>query len=137
MQAMNKKTALDFLKTLDSEVYEGFKENVSPCPDLTNALIEHLYGNLYQRSQISLRERLLVTIAVLMASGNMMGPQLALQLRIALKNGIKREELMEVAFQISVFCGFANAINASNIVESMADLFGDGSTEDSKIETAQ
>lgn len=91
-------------------------------------MIEHLYGNLYQRSQLSLRERLLVTIAVLMSSGNM-APQLALQSQIALKNGIKSEELMEIALQISTFVGFATAINAVNIVDSVADTIDDVKVE--------
>ena len=119
---------MEFLKILDSEIYDRFKENNSPYPDLTNAMIEHLYGNLYQRSQLSLRERLLVTIAVLMSSGNM-APQLALQSQIALKNGIKSEELMEIALQISTFVGFATAINAVNIVDSVADTIDDVKVE--------
>lgn len=120
MQKMNYKPATEFLKLLDCEVYDALSDNDSPYPDLTNSLIELLYGNLYQRGQLSLRERLLVTIAALIHSANMR-PQLTTQLHIGLKNGIKAEELMEVAFQISPFCGFANAINAVNVIDSVAD----------------
>ena len=124
MQTTHKKSALEFLKTLDLEIYEAFNEGGSLHPDLTNALLELLYGTLYQRGQLSLRERILVTIAILMSSGNM-APQLAAQTRIALKNGIKHEELMEIAFQISPFSGFANAINALNVVDSVVDTLDD------------
>jgi 4-carboxymuconolactone decarboxylase len=134
IQSLNHQPALEILKSLDPQLGQIFEEESSPCPELTEALIEYLYGNLYQRDQLSLRERLLVTIAILMSSGNMK-PQLATQTQIALKNGIKREELMEVALQISVFCGFANAINAANIVDSVADSFDDASMEASNVET--
>jgi 4-carboxymuconolactone decarboxylase len=120
---MNRKPPLEFLESLDQDVRDAFKDG-APYPDLTNALITHLYGNLYQRDQLNLRERLLVTIAVLMFSGNMQ-PQLATQTRIALKNGITRQDLMEVALQISAFGGFANSINAAYVVDSVADTIED------------
>ena len=130
MQTINK-PGLEFLKGLDLETWERLSEDDFPHPLLRKALIEHLYGCLYQRGDLSLRERLLVTIAALMSSGNMM-PQLGVQLQIALKNGIKPEELMEVAFQISAFSGFANAINAAYVVDSVVDSVNGPSDESTR-----
>lgn len=133
MQNPNPKSAIEFLEFLDPAISEQFTKETVPHPDLTNALLQHLYGNLYQRSQLSLRERLLVTIGALMFSGDLV-PQLALQIRIALRHGISSEELMEVAFQISAFSGFGKAINAVNVVDSVADSV-DHTTKENAADT--
>jgi 4-carboxymuconolactone decarboxylase len=116
---MNKK-ALDFMNSLDPGASEAMAGMIAVFPDLVNPFIERLYGDVYQRDQLKLRERLLVTVAVLMASGKP-EPQIAIQLRFALKNGVSREELMEVALQISVFNGFATGISAAHVIDAVAD----------------
>jgi len=50
-----------------------------------------------------------------------MHPQFVGQLRLALKNGLSREELMEVADQFSVFYGFPAALSALHIIDGVAD----------------
>src|SRR5579862_6294543 len=79
---MKKQKALDFARALDSTSFEGLSELRVMCPDLVDAHIEHLYGDVYQRNGLTLRERLLVSVAILMMSGNLQ-PQLMNQIKIA------------------------------------------------------
>jgi 4-carboxymuconolactone decarboxylase len=119
---MKKQKALDFARALDSTSYEGLSELRVMCPDLVDAHIEHLYGEVYQRDGLTLRERLLVSVAMLMMSSNLQ-PQLMNQAKIALKNNITREDLLEVAFQMSAFAGFPSAINAVSLLDVVAQEY--------------
>lgn len=117
---MNRKPALEFLQLLDPNGAKTISNMKAKAPDLVEALINSLYGEAYQREKLTLRERFLVTIAAIMASGNM-HPQLAYQTELALRNGVNRDELMEIAYQISPLCGYATAINSMAIIDGVAD----------------
>ena len=119
---MKKQKALDFARALDSTSFEGLSELRVMYPDLVDAHIEHLYGDVYQRNGLTLRERLLVSVAMLMISSNLQ-PQLMNQAKIALKNNIRREELLEVAYQLSAFAGFPAAINAASLLDAVAQQY--------------
>jgi alkylhydroperoxidase/carboxymuconolactone decarboxylase family protein YurZ len=43
------------------------------------------------------------------------------QLRLALQNGVRREELTEIAYQLSAFYGLPPALSAIHLIESTAD----------------
>lgn len=116
----NPKPGLEFLASLDPIAAENLERFRKISPELVDGFITRLYGEIYQRDRLSRRERFLVTIAGLMASAHV-DAQLAMQARLALKNGLTREELMEVALQISIFSGYGNAINATAIIDGVAD----------------
>ena len=117
---MNPKLGLEFLASLDPTAAENLARFRKMSPELIDGFVNRLYGENYQRDRLSRRERFLVTIAGLMASAHL-DAQLAMQVRLALKNGLTREELMEAALQISVFSGYGNAINAMLIIDGVAD----------------
>jgi 4-carboxymuconolactone decarboxylase len=119
---MTKKSVTEFLKTFDPQVSEAIGVLSANFPELANPFVERLYGDLYQRDTLTLRERLLITIAMLAASDKT-DLQLPMQLGIALKQGVRREELMEIALQISVFCGFASAMRLAITIDTLADEF--------------
>jgi 4-carboxymuconolactone decarboxylase len=125
---MSRKNASEFLNSFDPKAAEAIADLNAKFPDLAIPFSERLYGEVYQRDTLNLRERLLVTVATLAGSGNM-EPQLPMQLNIALKNGVSREDLMEVALQISLFYGFARAMNLAMLVDSMADELEIAQTE--------
>src|ERR1700756_2315478 len=102
---MNPKPGLEFLASLDPTAAENLARFRKMSPELVDGFVNRLYGESYQRDKLSQRERFLVTIAGLMASAHL-DAQLAMQVRLALKNGLTREELMEAALQISVFSGY-------------------------------
>jgi len=117
---MDHKPASDFLDSLDSNSNRALGRMKSKLPWLADSLVNSLYGEVYQRDKLTLRERFFVTIAALITSGSMQ-PQLAYQTELALKNGVTRDELLEVACQISPFFGYATAINAMAIIDSIAE----------------
>jgi len=117
---MSRKPAIEFLNSIDPETAETISLLRNKSPELVDALIERLYGEVYQRDKLTLRERLLVTVASLMTSGHMQ-PQLAMQTRLALKYGLTREELMEIVLQVSVYSGLGHAVNAMTVIDAVAD----------------
>jgi 4-carboxymuconolactone decarboxylase len=120
---MSQKSGIEFLKSIDPESAEIMAEMRTRFPDLVDAFIGRLYGDAYQREGLTFRERILVTIAGVIASSSMES-QLIGQARIALKNKITQEELMEIVQQVAVFSGFAKAINAALIIDSVVENSG-------------
>lgn len=117
---MDQKSGMEFLETLDPAGPRNLNKIRARCPELVDALVQRLYGEIYQRGKLTLRERFLVSIAVTMASGNMHS-QLVYQSKLALRHGLTREELMEIALQISVFSGLATAINSMLILDEVTE----------------
>jgi len=117
---MNKKTALEFLETLDENTVEAISDLRIGSPELVDAFVDYLYGNVYQRGGLSLRERMLVSISALMVCGDKQ-PQLMTQVRLAIKNDISREDVLEIAHQLSAFVGFSTALNAMSIVNAVSE----------------
>jgi 4-carboxymuconolactone decarboxylase len=117
---MKLKSGLEFLASLDSTTAEGLAKLRQMSPEIVDGLVNRLYGEIYQRDMLSRRERFLITIASLVASAHV-DSQLAVQARLALKNGLTRDELMETALQVSVYLGYCNAINAMVIFDAVAD----------------
>src|SRR5919197_6776361 len=73
-------------------------------------VIEAAYGDVYSRPGLSLRDRQIATVAVLVALGR--SSQLPVHLRSSLKAGLSAEELREIILQTAVLAGFPQAMNA-------------------------
>jgi 4-carboxymuconolactone decarboxylase len=74
------------------------------CPDFESYVIEFLAGEIWSRRQLDLRTKSLVTIAALDSLGRTLG--LELNIRMALKNGASRQEILETLLQIAPYAGF-------------------------------
>jgi 4-carboxymuconolactone decarboxylase len=114
----------EWLRTHDPEAIEVLHELKKGCPELVDLLIKHLYEELYQRRGLDLKTRLLLTVACAASAGTML-PQVTYQSRLALLNGVKREELYEVLFHVAVFSGFAHAMNAMNAIKAAISTIPD------------
>jgi 4-carboxymuconolactone decarboxylase len=77
------------------------------CPDFEAYVIEFLAGEVWVRPGLDLRTRSLVTIATLAAQGRPLG--LELNLRMALRNGASRQEIIETLLHIAPYAGFPAA----------------------------
>src|SRR5436190_15144347 len=108
------KPAIEFLRSLDPSGPAIVSEMRSVSAAITDELVGLLYGNIYQRPELTLRERLLVTVAA--AAAGCLQPQLAYQSRLALLNGVSEPELQELCLQVAVFCGFGPAVNAMHVI---------------------
>ena len=80
------------------------------APDMAKFVIEFPYGDIWSRPGLDIRTRELITIASLTTSGNAPG-QLKAHIHNALNAGCKKEEIIEVIMQMSVYAGFPAALN--------------------------
>lgn len=105
-----------------TEIDESRAELVtSHFGDLGKYMVNFVFGDIYSRPGLPLRERELVTIAVLVALGR--ETQLKTRLRTALNVGATPEELEEVIIQTVPFAGFPTAIGAIMVLRGlMAEL---------------
>jgi 4-carboxymuconolactone decarboxylase len=77
------------------------------CPDFEAYVVEFLAGEVWSRPGLDLRTRSLVTIATLAAQGRTLG--LELNLRMALRNGASRQQIIETLLHIGPYAGFPAA----------------------------
>ena len=94
-----------------------FPPQVSPAlqrqaPKLAQLTKEVLFGDIWQRPQLAPRERSLVTVAALVATGRL--EQLPFHLQLARDNGLTREELVELIAHLAFYSGWPTAASALN-----------------------
>jgi 4-carboxymuconolactone decarboxylase len=85
--------------------------------DLGRSIIEYVYGDIYLRPGLSLRDRELAAVATLVALGR--SSQIPQHLRAALKAGVTPDELREVIMQTAAIAGFPPAMNAMSTLKSV------------------
>jgi 4-carboxymuconolactone decarboxylase len=77
------------------------------CPEFEAYVVEFLAGEVWPRPGLDLRTRSLITVATLAAQGRPLG--LELNLRMALRNGASRQEIIETLLHIAPYAGFPAA----------------------------
>lgn len=77
--------------------------------DYTNDVV---YGQLWERTGLSKRDRSLITVATLAATHRPM--QLRTHIRRALDNGVTREEIAEVFTHLAFYAGWPAAMTAAH-----------------------
>ena len=80
-------------------------------PDLGKYIIGFAFGEIYQRPQLDLRQRELVTLAALAAQGGCEN-QLRVHIHAWLNVGLTRDEIVEVFIQCIPYLGFPKVLNA-------------------------
>lgn len=70
-----------------------------------------LFGDIWEREQLSKRDRSLITVAVLMALR--CEGELGAHIGRALKNGVTRDELAEVITHVALYAGWPAGVNGS------------------------
>ena len=75
--------------------------------DLTDRV---LFGEVWERPELSKRDRSLATVAALVAANR--PDQLRFHLGFAVENGVKKEELIEVITHLAFYSGWPNAMSA-------------------------
>ncbi len=88
--------------------------------DVGRSILEFVYGDIYLRPGLSLRDRELAAIATLVALGR--SSQIPQHLRAALKAGVTADELREVILQTAAIAGFPPAMNA---ISTLKTILGD------------
>lgn len=94
------------------------EEVVGPLGDLGRYIVEFAFGDIISRNGLSLRDRELVTVAVLTALGGR-EPQLQIHILAGLNVGLTAEELEEIIIQTVPYTGFPTAINALKLLKEI------------------
>lgn len=76
-----------------------------------------LFGDVWRREQLSLRDRSLITVAALVAAG--MTEQLPYHLKLARENGLDTEELAESITHLAFYVGWPRAASALSVAKSI------------------
>ena len=86
-------------------------------PKLAELTDDVLYGDVWQRPQLSKRDRSLVTVAALIALNR--PEQLRSHLIRARENGVTQQELIETITHLAFYCGWPNAVNAIKVAKEV------------------
>ena len=81
------------------------------APKLVELTDEVLFGDIWERPQLSKRDRSLITCAALVAMGKT--EQMTFHFPRALENGVTREELVELITHLAFYAGWPNAMSAA------------------------
>ena len=87
------------------------------APKLVDLTDRVLFGDIWERKELSKRDRSLVTVAALIALNR--PEQLRFHLDKALENGLKKEELIEVITHLAFYSGWPNAMSAIMIAKEV------------------
>ena len=80
------------------------------APMLVSLTDEVLFGDVWERPELSKRDRSLITVAALIAGGNT--EQLPGHLKRAKDNGLTETELKEVIIHLAFYAGWPRAMSA-------------------------
>lgn len=89
------------------------------APDYFDLVRRYCFGDVWARPNLAVRDRSLITVAMLAALGR--PDELRAHLVGARNVGISREELIEVLMQVGVYAGIPTGVAALN---SAADVLG-------------
>lgn len=79
-------------------------------PKMVSLTDDVLFGDIWERKELSQRDRSLITVAALIAGGNT--EQLVGHLRRAKENGLTEAELKEVMIHLAFYAGWPKAMSA-------------------------
>lgn len=88
------------------------------APKLVQLTDDVLFGDVWERKELSPRDRSLITVSSLIAGGNT--EQLRFHLTKARENGLSEEELIEVITHLAFYAGWPKAMSA---IMAAKDLF--------------
>jgi 4-carboxymuconolactone decarboxylase len=80
------------------------------APKLAEITDDVLFGDVWERPQLSKRDRSLITCAALIATGKT--EQMGFHFPRAIENGVTQEELVELITHLAFYVGWPNAMSA-------------------------
>ena len=87
------------------------------APGLVGFTDDVLFGQVWTRSELSPRDRSLVTVASLIAGGNT--GQLTFHLGLARQNGVTDAELIEAITHLAFYAGWPKAMAAMTVAKQV------------------
>lgn len=109
----------------DAHVDRSMAQPDAPDADFQRLITEAAWGHLWSRGTITLRERSMMTIALLAGLGN--DHELALHIRATRNTGATEADVMEALLHVAIYAGVPRANNAIRIAkETFAALRSEG-----------
>lgn len=87
------------------------------APKLIEITDRVLFDDIWERKELSKRDRSLITVAALIALNR--PDQLRFHLGRAIENGVKEQELVEVITHLAFYSGWPTAMTASSIAKEL------------------
>jgi 4-carboxymuconolactone decarboxylase len=87
------------------------------APKLAELTDDVLYADVWERPELSKRDRSLVTVTALIALNR--PDQLRSHLKLARQNGVTREELVETITHMAFYSGWPSAVSAVAIAKEV------------------
>lgn len=113
------KETIELMQRFNDDAVRRLNDDLYPiAPDLVEMLIDSIYGNIYQRGVLSIKERHIATLSALIAMGSS-ERQLSFQGLAAYKLSITKEEIQEILIQNAIFSGFTRAMNAAVVLDEV------------------
>lgn len=89
------------------------------APKLAELTEKVLFDDIWERPELSPRERSLVTVAALISLYRL--EQLPFHLQRAIDNGISRDELAELATHLAFYAGWPAAVSAVGLLSELPE----------------
>jgi 4-carboxymuconolactone decarboxylase len=87
------------------------------APKLVDLTDDVLFGDVWERPQLSKRDRSMITCAALIATGKT--EQMDFHIPNAVKNGVTPEEIVEMITHLAFYVGWPNAMSAVNRAKAL------------------
>ncbi|HVT07533.1 MAG TPA: carboxymuconolactone decarboxylase family protein [Polyangia bacterium] len=87
------------------------------APKLVDLTDDVLFGDVWERPQLSRRDRSLITCAALVAMGKT--EQLNFHFPRAVENGVTRDEIVELITHLAFYAGWPSAMSAVNLAKQL------------------
>jgi 4-carboxymuconolactone decarboxylase len=87
------------------------------APKLVELTDDVLFGDVWERAELSKRDRSLVTVAALIANGNT--EQLTSHLNRAKENSLSETEIAEVIIHLAFYAGWPRAMSAVKVAREV------------------
>ena len=87
------------------------------APKLVSLTDDVLFGDVWERKELTPRDRSLITVAALIAGGN--SEQLPFHLNKAKENGLTETDLKEVITHLAFYAGWPKAMSALTVAKQV------------------
>ncbi len=85
-------------------------------PKLVQLTDNVLFGDIWERPELSKRDRSLITVTALIAGGH--NEQLTFHLKRARENGVAEAEVIETITHLAFYCGWPRAMSAITLAKA-------------------
>ena len=104
------------MSTPQSDGKQAMERDAHKLAKLTD---EVLFGDIWERPELSKRDRSVITVAALVAMYRL--EQLPFHLNRALENGVTKEELVEIITHLAFYSGWPTAVSAIQLLSSITN----------------